>query len=191
MTLKNTFNTPIIRKSLYTAGIIWFIVLLIIYIKPPDLTPIIYEKKNTPDFEFETVRISQLNGELVEWQLTAKKALIYKKDGVLSLSSVNGSLYNDNEKQLDFISPKALYFENDSNLFLQKTTLLLSGTTPKTFVKCNALQFKGESKQFIGKGKVTLITSDIKITGNKLVADITKNKLSISKKAIAEIYINE
>tara|TARA_A100001015_G_scaffold306394_1_gene400607 strand:+ start:956 stop:1534 length:579 start_codon:yes stop_codon:yes gene_type:complete len=182
-------NKKILKPLGYTTIGLWVILIITFSLKTPTLQKSSLKKKDAPDFQFEKVTISQINGINLEWQLDASSASIRKHKGRLNLSDVTGIFYKDNQHHFTFKSPSATLLESKGLLIFDKTTASLLTPEKPIFIKCNSLQWNAKKKAFYGKGDVQVYSQDIYISGKKLFAGIENKKLTISKKAIAEIKV--
>ena len=131
------------------------------------------------DYIFENITISQIyNGEL-EFQVQAKKAVIYEDDNIVRLEESEGTLLESEESLLLFTSPKANYHLDDYQLNLDKAHVAYVVNEKALWLYTDALQWLPLSLQATSSGNATIITDEIQIESTLMAFDMKEKRITL------------
>lgn len=144
-------------------------------------------KRDSPDFQFHDVIISQLEEGILKWEIQADEAEIYNEKALLKMKMVSGDIYQNLEPMIRFIANASSYDISKNEMMLTRVHVdFLS--KPKFYLKSEELFFNVNQRIFIGKRHNKLSNAFLELSGENLYLDLLKQKLKMTDQAKATFY---
>lgn len=175
------------RYSLRILYFLGFVVVIFLSLIEPNMDFIAQKPKNTPDFLFENVKITQYDYGKQSWKLESKFATIDKDIDKAYLKTITGVFFRGDDPVLSVVAPKAELGMLNMNMTLFNATANLEIDGQKINLKSDTLSWNGVVQQFFGKNNIRIYTSGILLTGDYFLVDIPTNKLQLSENSRALI----
>ena len=174
------------------AAIFWtlsagFVFIIIFSLRDPNINPIELGDSNRPDFEFEGVKISQLDRGRRTWELHADHAQIHKQKQLTELTKISGNIFYGNKSAAQFSSPKAKLQLDSSQFNLENPTVEVVLNERLYTIRSKKLNWNGNRQQLRASGSVNLQTEGLTLSGDTFYVDIPIKKLVISQRGSAKI----
>ncbi len=167
---------------LYVSFLIGVIAVLFFSLKETELPKRLAKGKNEPDFAFEHIVISHIDGEKLLWELTANKALIFKKENESVLENIQGAFFNEwNKPVVRFSSPQASLALDSSNLHLSDVTATFNIKEDNIQLLGKLLVWTAETQELSGRGDIIILSQYGKISGNAFKASIPYKTFQIQQ----------
>ncbi len=171
----------------YVLGLSCFGAIIFFSLIEPNLSLPVASSVKRADFEFEGVRLSQLELGHVVWSMVAEKATVEKKSNRATLRDVKGSFYQKDAVVLSLVSPLCHLDMDASDLSLENSKAVFHVNDRQVLLESSQLNWHAGAQQFEGRGLVKIQSDGLVMKGDYFNVDLPSQTLRVSEHSQAEI----
>jgi hypothetical protein len=158
-------------------GGVFALIFYVVFFVDIDLTQWAPKEDDVPDFKFENVIISHVNNGVVEMELNASSATIYRDSNKVHLKTAKGVFYFGAGDFFLLDSPSADYDMLTQAMQLEDASMAYLNQGTPLWVYSKWLQWNPEGQEIISETDSDLYFRDMKIKTRYLKLDLAENKM--------------
>ncbi|MFC1753690.1 LPS export ABC transporter periplasmic protein LptC [Thermoproteota archaeon] len=170
----------------FFAFIIAYFGIIIFSLTKPDL-PFMTKSKETPDFKFTNITLTQMEKGMLNWELESEYAEIHKEKGITYLKNMKGQFYQNDKQIMEVSAPRATLFIENSDMILRQASANLLVDNKVLHLRAFDLYWHAFSQELIGSKSIYIQSGPIKMWGKQLWANVPVESVIISQDCKVQI----
>ncbi len=130
-----------------------------------------------PDFQFESLTVSHINNGVVELELQAENAVIYRGSHDVRLEGVTGAFYFGEGDNVLFESPYSQYDLNNREMVLENAYMVLDKGDDLIWMDSNQIRLSPDQAEIVAEGDVHLFLNTLMVSASRIYFPVVEQRI--------------